>query len=416
MRLVLLILVSVCLLWAAPQEKEAAAEEPAPLPPPRITRSNGVVTIRGTTSQAPRPEPKAEEAPAGEGAEAPEAKPEQKEPEPPKPPRRVSSSSSQLDANGRQRSSGRQVVVERKDGVTSTTDTIRNSNGRRVPYITEQKREISSGAGGGPKVTEQRTQRYDTAGRPSQQEFVRTEERKLPGGAVERTEVVYRENLNGRMEAVERTVEVVKESGAVTTTTKRVEKPSVNGRFEAVLREESTERREGENKATLEKVKSASFGGRMQVVGREQSTMTKTGAVAKTETEVYERQPGSGQIELSSRSVGTLEERADGSSVERVETYGFLTAGGSRNVNATRPELQEVVERRKTVQSDGSVRERESVRGLSSLTPGEMGAPTVTETVTKPTADGEQVRTDVYEQGVNGRMRATQSTVQQIAK
>ncbi len=312
MRLVLLILVSVCLLWAAPQEKEAAAEEPAPLPPPRITRSNGVVTIRGTTSQAPRPEPKAEEAPAGEGAEAPEAKPEQKEPEPPKPPRRVSSSSSQLDANGRQRSSGRQVVVERKDGVTSTTDTIRNSNGRRVPYITEQKREISSGAGGGPKVTEQRTQRYDTAGRPSQQELVRTEERKLPGGAVERTEVVYRENLNGRMEAVERTVEVVKESGAVTTTTKRVEKPSVNGRFEAVLREESTERREGENKATLEKVKSASFGGRMQVVEREQSTMTKTGAVAKTETEVYERQPGSGQIELSSRSGGTLEERADG--------------------------------------------------------------------------------------------------------
>ncbi len=414
MRLLFLIAVSACLLMAAPQEKEPAAQEPASLPPPRITRSNGVVTIRGTTAQAPRLEPKAEEAPAAEASEAKAAEP--KKPEPPKPPRRVSSATATLDPNGRQQRSGRQVVVERNNGVTSTTDTIRNSNGRRVPYISEEKREISSGAGGGPRITEERTQRYDTAGNPSQQELVRTEERKLPGGVVERTQVLYRENLNGRMEPVERSVEVVKESGPVTTTTKRVETPSVNGRFETILREESTERREGENKATMETVRSASFGGRMQVVAREESTMVKTGSVAKTETEVYERQPGSGEIELARRSVGTLEEREDGSTVEKVETYGFRTAGGARNVNATRPALQEVVERRKTVQADGSVRERESVRGLSPSAPGQMGAPTVTETVITPTAGGEQVRTNVYEQGVNGRMRATQSTVQQIAK
>jgi|GEM_PF-1863761 len=414
MRLLFLIAVSACLLGAAPQEKEAAEPEAAPLPPPRITRSNGVVTIRGTTSQAPRPQPKAEEAPAAEGPEATAEEPRKSEP--PKPPRRVSSATATLDANGRQRQSGRQVVVERQGGVVSTTDTIRNANGRRVPYISEQKREVSSGAGGGPKVTEERTQRYDTAGKPSQQELVRTEERKLPGGGVERTQVLYRENLNGRMEAVQRSVEVVEERGAVTTTVKRVETPSLSGRFETVLREESTERREGENKATIETVKSASFGGRMQVVAREESTMTKTGAVATTETQLYERQPGSGEIEFSSRSVGTLEERPDGSTVEKVETYGFRTAGGARNVNATRPELQEVVERRKTVQPDGTVRERESVRGASASAPGRMGAPTVTETVIQPIAGGEQVRTDVYEQGVNGRMRATQSTVQQIAK
>ena len=119
---------------------------------------------------------------------------------------------------------------------------------------------------------------------------------------------------------------------------------------------------------------------------------------------------------LATRSVGTLEESPDGSSVERVETYGYRTAGGAININATRPALQEVLERRTTVQPDGTVRERLAVKGLSPSTPGEMAAPVVTETVTKPTAGGQQVRTDIYEQGVNGRMRATQSTVQQIEK
>ena len=395
----------------AQETKEAPAAEAAPLPPPRISSSGGVVTIRGTTSQTPRPEPQAPEAEAP-AAEAPAKEP--LKPAEPKPPRRVSSSSLTRDANGRSVPSTSANVVERNGNDTSSTLTIQNSNGRRVPYLTEQTREVSSS--GAAKVSQKRTQRYDTAGRPTQQDLVRIEERKLPSGAIQRTETHYSENINGRMEPVERRVEVTQEKGAVTTISKQVEKPSISGSFETIIQEESVERKQGETQATRETVKKANFGGRLQVVAREESTMTKQGSVAKTETKVFEREAVSGDIALASRSVGTLEERPDGSSVERVETYGNRLAGGANNVNSSSPVLQEVLERRTTVQSDGTVRERLSVKGLSPANPDEMSAPVVTETVTKPTADGQQVRTDLYEQGVNGRMRATQSTVQQIEK
>ena len=415
MRLLLLILLLVTFassfVGAAPQAEGEAAEGKAPAPPPRISRSGGVVTIRGTTSQTPNPasEPTAKTEPAEEAPKKEAAKADA-----PKPPRRVRSANLSVDAYGRPRRDAGSTVVQRDGDNSSSTLTIQNSNGRRVPYITEDTKQISASAR--KKVSERRTQRYDTRGRPSRQDLVRIEERKLPNGAVQRTETLYSENMNGRMEMVERSVEVVEENGPVTKTTKKTEKPSINGRLETILREESTERKEGESKATRETVKSANFGGRMQVVAREESVMTKSGDIAKTETRVFERQPASGEIELSSRSVGTLEERPDGTSVERVETYGFRMAGGAINVNTSRPTLQEVVERRTTVQADGAVRERVSVRGLSAAAPGEMGPPKITETVTKPTADGEQVRTDHYEQGVNGRMRPTQSTVQQIEK
>lgn len=410
MRFLLVTLLLVSPL-AAQEAQEAPAQEAAPLPPPRVSRSGGVVTIRGTTSQTPRPapEPAAEAEPAAESAPSEAAKPAA-----PKPPRRVSSSALTRDANGRQVPSRIATVVERTNGGASSALTIQNLNGRRVPYLTEQTQQISSS--GSTKVSQKRTQRYDVAGRPSQQELVRIEERKLPNGAVQRTETHYAENLNGRMEAVERVVEVVQEKGAVTTTTRQVEKPSISGNFETITQEESIERKEGEAKATVETVKKASFGGRMEVVERQESTMTKQGSVAKTETKVFERQAVSGDIALASRSVGTLEERPDGSTVERVETYGNRLAGGARNVNAVGAELQEVLERRTTVQADGTVRERVSVKGLSPANPAEMTAPVVIETVTKPTADGQQVRTDIYQQGVNGRMRATASTVQQIEK
>jgi hypothetical protein len=381
----------------------AAEQEQQPAPPPRISSSGGVVTIRGTTSQTPRP---------AQEPEKPASEAEPADAEAPKAPRRVRSSAYEIDPGGRRRSVGSQVV-ERSNGV-SGAETVPGPGGRRLPYLQTRTKTISSS--GGKEVSERRVQLYDPSGKPSGQEMIRIEERQLPGGGVERSETLYRQNVSGRMEAVERTREVTHEKGSVTTVMKEVEKPDVSGRFEKLTREETTERKLSDSQSTRETVLSGNVGGRLEVVAREESTMTKAGAVATTETRVYERQPMSGSMALSSRSVGTLEERPDGSSVERVETYGLRAADGTTNVNATRPVLQQVVERQTTVAADGSVRERETVQGLSSVTPGRIAEISVTESVSKPTGSGEQVRTDVYERGVNGRLRPTRSTVEEIEK
>ena len=46
----------------------------------------------------------------------------------------------------------------------------------------------------------------------------------------------------------------------------------------------------------------------------------------------------------------------------------------------------------------------------------EFGAETLTQKVSKPTPDGESVRTDVYEKSMNGRMTATESLIEKIEK
>ena len=395
---------TLVLLGAASAVAQPAEREPAP--PPRIQSAGGITVIRGSTSQTPPPRT--------DGAAAAQKDAAETKPETAKAPRVVRSSGSSLDANGRQRQGSVTETVQRDNGASARTLTLRNLNGRSVPYITEKEKRV--GAPGGAGATERRIQRYDDGGRPSQQELIRTEERKLPGGGVEVTETLYREDLNGRMRMVERTVATTTEKGPVKTISKQTEKPSISGGFEPVLREESVETRQGEGQATMRTVRSARLGGGLEVVSREESTMSKQGSVATTETKVFERQPVSGELALSKRSVGRLEEAADGTVVERVETYGFQLAGGATNVNVTRPALQQVLERRQVVEADGSVREKILVRGLDGANSGRMGAPTVTETVTKPTADGAEVRTEVYEQSVNGRLRPAQVTVERIEK
>lgn len=382
---------------------------------PRVSRSSGGVTvIRGSTSQS-RSAAELEAAPASEAAEAaPEAQSET--PQPQQPARRVVRSSSyRYDANGRRVREATAVESDRKGEEGSSAATLSNLNGRRVPYIRSEQKVVAKTASGG--VREQRTQRYDVAGRPTQQEVVRIEEQRLPDGTVVTTSTKYRENLNGRMEAVERETIRTKESGATTTTTTVVERPAVNGGFGPIKRVESVERKQGETRATVEtKTMLGAGSGRLQLASREETVMTKSGSVATTETTKYERDAATGDLRESERSVGKLVEKADGSSTETIETYGKETASGARNLNATRMELQEVVERTTSVGSDGTVRERTRVRSRDVADPSEMGPAQVVEKVTRPSADGETVRTDTYERGVNGRMRPAGSTIEDRRK
>lgn len=362
--------------------------------------------IRGSSKP---PEPAAE-APAGEAAPAAE-----EEARPAAPVREQRRQERVVYQSGGQ-SRPAQGTVERSvnGGTKSLAQRVKSINGRTVPYLTEDERVVSDSQG--LKVTERTRQRYDATGHPAGQDNERIEERTLPDGTVETTTTVYSADLNGRMQPAERRIVRSKETGGEKRTVTTTQATSASGGFRTIVEEESIERREGENAGTVETTKKTLQGSSgLQVTSREETVMRMENGVAVTETQTFERSPATADLELSKRTVGRLAERPDGSSAETVETYGF-DAGSGRNVNATRMVLQAVQTSQTTVAADGTVSERISYKERSAVNPREFAAETLTQKVSKPTPDGESVRTDVYEKGVNGRMAATESLIERVEK
>jgi hypothetical protein len=62
------------------------------------------------------------------------------------------------------------------------------------------------------------------------------------------------------------------------------------------------------------------------------------------------------------------------------------------------------------------VSEKISYKERSAVNSREFTAETQTQKISKSTADGESVRTDVNEKGVNGRMAATESVIEKVEK
>jgi hypothetical protein len=299
-------------------------------------------------------------------------------------------------------------------GTKSLAQRVKSINGRTVPYLTENERVVSTSKN--LKVTERTRQRYDATGHPAGQDNERVEERKLPDGTVETTTTVYTADLNGHMQPSERKIVRAKETNGETRTTTTTQATSSSGGFQTIVEEESVEQHDGENSGTVQKTKKTLQGGSgLQVTAREETVMRKENGVAVTETQTFERSPTTAAMELAKRTVGRLTEHPDGSSSETVETYGF-DAGSGRNVNATRMALQSVSNSQTTVSSDGTVNEKISYKERSAVNSGEFNAETVTQKVSKPTPDGESVRTDVYEKGVNGRMAATETLIEKVEK
>jgi hypothetical protein len=131
---------------------------------------------------------------------------------------------------------------------------------------------------------------------------------------------------------------------------------------------------------------------------------------------VYERNAATNQLGLTARKVGRLTENADGSQTEKVETYGFKTGSGATNLNATRPELQEVMDRHTTVGASGEVHETTRVQQRGVADTSRLTTGPTTEVVVRPTDDGQSRRTEVFEQGVNGRRNVTRVVVEKIDK
>ncbi len=395
------------------QEAEAPADKPAEpqRKGPVIERtSNGIVMIRGSRS-TPAPAPAPAETPSD--AESPAA------PAQPAAPQQPSAEQSQryvYDASGNRRPAVTSEQVTRSGNSESLAVKLKNINGREVPYLNDTTRVIKSTDK--LKVSERVTQRFGPSGQPAGQEMQRIEERKLPDGTVETVVTSYEQDLNGRMQPSERKVTREKESNGVTRTVATTERPGMNGGFKPIIEEESVERKQGDDQSTIEKtIKKAAPGSPLEVAAREETTMRKQGDQLVTETTRFERGGATGELAPTSRTVGKLVERPDGTSSETVENYGYGAPGGAaRDLNASSMVLQKVTETSTTVGGDGAVQERTTTRERSISNPSEFAPGVVTRKVSKPLPDGESVRTDVYEPGVNGRLHAVESVIEKVEK
>ena len=403
MKALLLFATLISAVSAAAQDEPPAQASQAP----RVERvSNGVIVIRGSGR---KPTPPPEDATVGEAEAGPEGADRTTQPEKRSRQTRVS------DTNGSQVATRTSETESTSaDGSTKTVTAV-NANGREVTSISTQEEVVSRGKTG--EVTERVIQRYDDDGRPSSQEISRIEKKVLPDGTTETVETQYRPDINGRLQPAEQRVSRTKTTAGVTTRTVTTHKPSINGGFRPFIEEHTVERKSGASSSRIEKTrKEGGSGGRLQLVEREETTKRTSGSVETTETNVYSRSGLSTRLDLSGKRIGRKESRADGSSSETVETYGKETASGATNINATRIEVQSVLNRETTVEADGSTRERSVVHARDVADSSQMVQQGVTDRVSRPVAGGESVETTVYEQGVNGRMRATQVVTEKIEK
>ena len=449
-----LFLVAAVIGFAAPQAATQSGDKPAesaapaksgPPPAPTVTRSpTGIIVVTGSGSRPAETKPaeskpaetkdaaqdKKPGAPAKSAGGATKAEGAAKSPSGGSAPAKSAPGTQPAAGQPQSTSSQRQVlapdgspiaVQTRQTSQTSKTGSqssllVRNINGYEVPYLQEEEQIVSQGPGG--EVVERRAHRYNSNGTPTSQQLVREEKKTLPDGTVETTTLVYESDANGRMQAVERKVEQTKKVGDTTRTVTTSEMPDVNGGFRTQSRAEAVETRQGETSATVEKtVRVADGSGRLVEAERERSVMTKTGEVATTETTVWKQSASNaGGIELYNRSVGKLTQKADGSMTETVETYGRSRNGGPVDVNASTAQLQERIVRETQVTSSGETIQTTTTQSRGVADASQLGQKQVMRKVARPTANGETIETQVFEQGVNGGMRPTESYVEQVNK
>ena len=423
------------------QDSQAAqAEEPErePSPQTRVRRSpSGVIIISGSTTPREDEQPeRGQETPQAqaqqegsqvegqqEGEEAAEAQEaegesseEQTEESTPGPPRSRIRNVTAYDLSGNKVSVPISESEENLEGASQTSLMLTNLSGREVAYLSERERVVKESPE--ERVVERRTQRYDAGGQPTQQELIREETRTLADGTVVTTATSYVEDINRRMQPTERTVSREKKIGDKTHRTVVSEKPSINRGFRVYSREGSVETQRGETSVEIRKTRKVDDGsGRLIESVREETVMTKSGNKSITQTVVYEREAMSSKMTLSSRTVGELIERPDGSSSETVEVYGLSpTTGSTRFLNSSGPQLMRTITRERTLGTGGEIVETTRTRVRSFADPSRMGGEETQQKVTRPNEDGESIQTSVYEQDVNGRMQATQVIVEQVEK
>lgn len=338
---------------------------------------------------------------------------------PPGPPSERRQSNYIYDANGRplpaepavreqHRQKGSQEVVERRES-------LQDFHGKPVTVRTSEERVVTQKEG--ERAGERVIQRYDPNGKPTRKALLKFERRKMPDGSTVSTEVLYEQDVNGRMQFVERRTTTEKETGSGMNGATLVERPSVDGRTQVVERVDRTETKRGE--AVIESVSSRKLldaNGRFAERERQTSVSTKSDNQTTTETKQWEAGP-TGQMDFVSRSLSRVTAVAGGNEVEDTEVYATKIAGITPDLNRPQvPTLEQKVRREKKVQADGKIVETTSAQVRHVADPSRLGGLVVTEQVTTPTPDGRTIQRTVSERDPNGKMVRVRSEVEEEKK
>jgi hypothetical protein len=250
-------------------------------------------------------------------------------------------------------------------------ETVRNMNGRNVPIEYSEDKVLSDDARGN-RTLERVVRRFDQNGNPTPGERVRIEEKVNPDGSRTIQKLLYRDDINGRPQVAERETTQVRESGSTTQTTVMVERSTINGALEVVQKASAVERKTS-NGSTLESTTyRRDLNGSFNPAASEQISRTKQGNAENVDSNVYELGPDN-KLQLTTRTVGTITTKADGSQVEQLDVYSTRTGPATLDTNTVRPRLQQQVLRERNVKSDGTVVEVTSVRDRLPTDPNRFG-------------------------------------------
>lgn len=252
--------------------------------------------------------------------------------------------------------------------VTTRTEMTQSVNGRMVPLETVEERVVRDDANG--RVVERIIRKFDPNGRPGMAEKQQIQERKNADGSVSSTVDVYRSDLNGRFELMERVTTQASKSGNTTSADVQVERPTLNGTMDVVERktrvatEEKTAAKS--DTTTFRKDPSGRFVEAFRVV-----TEAADQNGQRTENTAQYEATQMGKLELSQQSVARVTKNPDGTETREVDVYRNVPG---RVVQSATPPLLErqIIEQRK---AGDQLVETTVVRRPSINDPNRLGAP-----------------------------------------
>ncbi|MGQ9916216.1 MAG: hypothetical protein ACUVS7_02245 [Bryobacteraceae bacterium] len=267
-------------------------------------------------------------------------------------------------------------------GQSSSSETIRNLNGRQVPV--EQTEERVTRRPDGTVVTERLIRRFDNNGALLPPEKTVTETLTRPDGTTVEVSTIYRGDINGRLRPAEKAVLEARKEGDRTVSETRVERPSINGSFELLEKRTATEviREEDKSSQRDETVYVRDANGVFVPAQRRVTRARESGGKLEQQVEEYEAAT-TGSLRLSRQISSVTQKNPDGTENTVVDVYGVAAPGRTIEAGAA-PQLRERRLFSSRQSADGTVVTVFSVQRPSLNSPKELGRPeVVSETITR---------------------------------
>ncbi|HYP14461.1 MAG TPA: hypothetical protein VEQ63_11105, partial [Bryobacteraceae bacterium] len=200
---------------------------------------------------------------------------------------------STYDVNGRL-VRGHGISRTATDGASSSSHTITNLNGRKVPVQEVEERVISSSPT--DSITERTVRRYDANGNPLPLERTRIERKTFQDESEQTITTVTRGDATGRTQISERSTQLIRKLGKDQIVSTMVERPSSTGSLELIEKVDSELRSVGENKTLSSTV----------VARKDTNGRFREAAKTTSEFHTYEGRTEESIVEYEAAATGTM--------------------------------------------------------------------------------------------------------------